>query len=54
MISSVFGAFEDWLGTRGACCIGGTVREGYQLGEGVGSMGAFEERCVTDLLLADA
>lgn len=50
MVAAVFGGFVDWCGGGGALSVGRAVGEGYELGEGVGTVGAAKEGGVADLL----
>lgn len=49
MVTAVLCGFVDWCWGGCALRVGGAVGEGYELGEGVGTVGAAEEGGVTDL-----
>ena len=53
MVSGVFCAAEDWKGGGCSSCVCAPVREGYELGESVGSVRALEEGCVALLGFKD-
>ena len=49
MVATVLCRFIDWCWRGCALGIGTAVGEGYELGEGIGTVGAAEEGGVADL-----